>query len=65
LLKFAKKGFKTEAIIISISYKFKTLSINSITIVIFDDNEGIKKIVKKLKIKGIWNPKKENDNIRY
>jgi RimJ/RimL family protein N-acetyltransferase len=53
LLEFAKKGFKTEVVIISISYKFRTLGIDSITIVTFDDNEGIKKIVKKLKIKGI------------
>jgi len=53
LLEFAKKGFKTEAIIINISYKFRTLSIDSITIVTFDNNEGIKKIVKKLKTKGI------------
>ena len=49
--------------IISINYGFRTLGIDSITIVTFNDNEGIKKIIEKLKIKGIWNPKKENDNI--
>jgi outer membrane protein assembly factor BamA len=47
----------------SINYKFKTLSINNIIIITFNNNEGIKKIIKKLKIKGIWNLKKENDNI--
>ena len=65
LPEFAKKGFKIEAVIISINYGFKTLDIDSITIVTFNDNEGIKKIIEKLKIKGIWNPKKEYNNIRY
>jgi RimJ/RimL family protein N-acetyltransferase len=53
LLEFAKKGFGTEAVIISISYGFRTLGIDSITIVTFDDNEGTKKIIEKLKTKGI------------
>ncbi|KAN0101629.1 hypothetical protein V8E51_012139 [Hyaloscypha variabilis] len=65
LPEFAKKGFGTEAVIMSISYGFRTLGMDSITIATFDDNEGMKKIVEKLKTKGIWNPKKENDNIRY
>ena len=65
LPEFAKKGFRTETVIISISYRFRILDIDSITIVTFDNNEGIKKIIEKLKTKGIWNPKKENDNIRY
>ncbi len=65
LPEFAKKGFGTEAVIMSISYGFRTLGMDSITIVTFDDNEGMKKIVEKLKTKGIWNPKKGNDNVRY
>ena len=51
--------------IISINYGFKTLDIDSITIVTFNDNEGIKKIIEKFRIKSIWNPKKEYNNIRY
>jgi RimJ/RimL family protein N-acetyltransferase len=49
----------------SISYGFRTLGMDSIIIVIFNNNEGMKKIIEKLKTKGIWNPKKENDNIWY
>jgi hypothetical protein len=40
-------------VIISISYRFRTLGIDSIIIVTFDNNKGIKKIIEKLKIKGI------------
>jgi RimJ/RimL family protein N-acetyltransferase len=65
LPEFTRKGVGSEALIMSIGYGFSKLGMDSITIATFHDNEGMKKIVEKLKTKGIWKPEKERVDVRY